>query len=265
MALISTFLLAGWGWRGVIIGRMIGLAVAALISLRSLGYSPAMFLRMPPRSYYRNIASFGVLYWPAGMVIMAVAMTDKVVAAHYLGVEASAMYGVAALFASAFWIVNYSFVLAWTPWLFRKLKAAPAEGLREVISVSMLYFVLASIAAVAFYFVSLVIAPILLGKAFHSAIPLLKYIMLAILLQAFFMHNLKFLHFDKSIGVMSACSALTIGLNIWLSIMWAPTQGVHGIMIATAVSFGAAFLVSGVLVVARYMNIQQGVKAVARQ
>ncbi len=68
-------------------------------------------------------------------------------AAHYLGVEASAMYGVAALFASAFWVANQSFVLAWTPWLFRKLKAAPTEGLREVISVSILYFVLAAIAA----------------------------------------------------------------------------------------------------------------------
>jgi O-antigen/teichoic acid export membrane protein len=262
---ITAFLLAGWDWRGVVIGRMLGMAVATFISLWSLGYSPPSFLRIPPRSFYRDIASFGVVYWPAGMVIMAVAMTDRVVAAHYLGVEASAMFGVAALFASAFWIVNYSFVMAWTPWLFRKLKAAPTEGLREVVSVSMLYFVLASIAAVGFYFVSLLVAPILLGEAFHSAIPLMKYIMLAIVLQGFFIHNLKFLHFDKSIGVMSACSALTIALNLWLAILWAPGMGIRGIMLATAVSFGATFLISGMLVVARYVNFQQGVKAVVRQ
>jgi O-antigen/teichoic acid export membrane protein len=265
MIFITAFLLAGWDWRGVVIGRMLGMAVATFISLWSLGYSPPSFLRIPPRSFYRDIASFGVVYWPAGMVIMAVAMTDRVVAAHYLGVEASAMFGVAALFASAFWIVNYSFVLAWTPWLFRKLKAAPTEGLREVVSVSMLYFVLASIAAVGFYFVSLLVAPILLGEAFHSAIPLMKYIMLAIVLQGFFIHNMKFLHFDKSIGVMSACSALTIALNLWLAILWAPGMGIRGIMLATAVSFGATFLISGMLVVARYVNFQQGVKAVVRQ
>jgi O-antigen/teichoic acid export membrane protein len=265
MIFITAFLLAGWDWRGVVIGRMLGMAVATFISLWSLGYSPPSFLRIPPRSFYRDIASFGVVYWPAGMVIMAVAMTDRVVAAHYLGVEASAMFGVAALFASAFWIVNYSFVLAWTPWLFRKLKAAPTEGLREVVSVSMLYFVLASIAAVGFYFVSLLVAPILLGEAFHSAIPLMKYIMLAIVLQGFFIHNMKFLHFDKSIGVMSACSALTIALNLWLAILWAPGMGIRGIMLATAGSFGATFLISGMLVVARYVNFQQGVKAVVRQ
>ena len=261
---ISAFLLAGWEWRGVIMGRMLGMAIATIISLRSLGYGPSLFLRVPPRSFYRDITSFGVLYWPAGMVIMAVAMTDKVVAAHYIGVEAAAMYGVAALFASAFWLVNYSFVLAWTPWLFGKLKAAPAKGLREVASVSMLYFVLASIAAVAFYFTSLLVAPILLGEAFHRAIPLLQYIMLAILLQGFFMHNMKFLHFDKSIGVMSACSALTIALNLWLSILWAPGMGLRGIMLATAVSFGATFLISGMLVIARYGNFQERVKAVVR-
>jgi O-antigen/teichoic acid export membrane protein len=264
-AFISAFLLSGWDWRGVILGRMLGMAVATLLSLRSLGYSPSLFFRMPQRSFYRNIAAFSVLYWPSGMVIMAVAMTGKVVAAQYLGVEASAMYGVAALFASAYWVMNQSFVMAWTPWLFRKLKDAPTEGLREVLSVSMLYFVLASLAAAGFYFVSLFIAPILLGEAFHTAIPLLKYIMVAIVLQGFFTHNMKFLHFDKSIGTMSAFSALVIGLNLWLSILWAPTMGIQGIMLATAVSFGAMFLISGVLVVARYVNFQQGVKAIARQ
>ena len=265
IALISVFLLDGWDWRGVILGRMLGMGAAALISLRTLGYGPSLFFRMPPRSFYRNIAAFSVLYWPSGMVIMAVAMTDRVVAAQYLGLEASAMLGVAALFASAYWVANYSFVMAWTPWLFRKLKAAPDEGLREVVSVSMLYFVLASIAAAAFYFLSLLVAPILLGEAFHSAIPLLPYIMIAIVLQGFFIHNMKFLHYDKSVGMMSAFSALTIGLNIWLSIRWAPGLGVRGIMLATAVSFGVTFLISGILVVARYVSFQQGVKAVVRQ
>jgi O-antigen/teichoic acid export membrane protein len=259
---IVGFLLSGWDWRGVVLGRMLGMGIAALISLRTLGYGPSVFFRIPPRSFYRDIASFGVVYWPAGMVIMAVGMTDKVVAANYIGVEASAMYGVAALFASAFWVANYSFVLAWTPWLFRKLKAAPTEGLREVVSVSLAYFVLASLAGAAFYFVSLLIAPILLGEAFHTAIPLMRYIMVAIVLQGFFVHNMKYLHFDKSIGLMSACSALTIALNLWLSIEWAQDGGIRGIMLATVVSFGAAFLVSGALVMARFFNIQQGVKAV---
>jgi O-antigen/teichoic acid export membrane protein len=264
MTLVSAFLLAGWDWRGVVLGRMLGMGVATLISLRSLGYSPLQYLRIPPRSFYRDITSFAVVYWPAGLVILAVAMTDKVVAAYYLGVEASGMYGVAALFASAFWIVNYSFVLAWTPWLFRKLKAAPIEGMREVVSVSMLYFVLASIAGVAFYFVSLIAAPILLGEAFHRAIPLLQFIMVAIVLQGFFIHNMKFLHFEKDIGLMSACSALTIVLNLWLSIRWAPSMGIRGIMIATAVSFGATFLISGMLVVARYSSFRQGIKVFVR-
>jgi O-antigen/teichoic acid export membrane protein len=241
------------------------MAVATLISLRSLGYRPLQLLRIPQRSFYRQIASFGVIYWPSGMVIMAVGMTDKVLAARYLGLEASAMYGVAALFASAFWIVNSSFVLAWTPWLFRKLKAAPIEGLREVISVSALYFVLASIAGVAFYFVSLLVAPILLGEAFHRAIPLLQYVMMGIVLQGFFIHNMKFFHFEKDVGLMSACSALAIVLNLWLCIAWAPTMGIRGIMLATVVAFGATFLISGALVVARYANSQGGVKAVVRQ
>lgn len=261
MVFIVAFLSAGWDWRGVVLGRMMGMAVASIYSLRSLGFTFPKLFRVPERSFYRNIASFGVLYWPAGAVIMVVGTTDKVIAAHFLGVEASAMYGVAALFASAFWMANFSFVLAWTPWLFRKLKAAPQDGMNEVISVSVLYFILATIAASAFYFLALLFAPILLGEAFHSAIGLLQYIMVAIVLQGFFMHNMKFLHFEKRIEIMSAFSALTIGLNIWLSIAWAPDMGIRGIMLATAVSFGAAFFISGVAVLARYANLRKGAKS----
>ena len=264
LSFISGFLLAGWDWRGVVLGRMLGLGCAALISLWTLGYKPTFFFRIPQRSFYRTIARFGVIYWPSGMVIMAVAMTDKVVAAHYLGVSASAMYGVAALFASAYWVLNHSFILAWTPWLFRKLKLAPTEGIREIVSISGLYFVLASLAAVAIYFASVLVAPYLLGDAFHEAIPLMGYIMGAILLQGFFMHNMKFLHFDKSIGVMSTCSALTIATNIGLSMLWAPTMGLRGIMLATAISFATTFVASTLLVAARVLKYQEGVKSVVR-
>lgn len=261
MIFIVAFLMAGWDWRGVVLGRMLSMAIATIFSLRSLGFTLPTLFQIPRRSFYRDIASFGVVYWPAGAVVMVMATTDKVVAAHYIGVEASAMYGVAALFASAFWIVNYSVLMAWTPWLFRKLKAAATDGLHEVVSVSALYFLLLAVAGVAFYFFALLVAPILLGAAFHSAIPLLQYVMLAIVLQGYFMHNMKFLHFEKRIEVMSACSVLTILLNIGLSIVWAQEMGIRGIMLATAVSFGAAFLMSGCVVLARFWKPRKGAKA----
>lgn len=262
MTFIVGFLMAGWDWRGVVLGRMMSMGIATLFSLHSLGFTFSSLFQIPERSFYRNIASFGVVYWPAGAVVMAMATADKVIAAHYLGVEASAMYGVAALFASAFWMVNYSFVMAWTPWLFRKLKVAAEDGLQEVMSVSALYFILAAIAAISFYFFAVLFAPILLGEAFHSAIPLLQYVMIAIVLQGYFMHNMKFLHFSKRIELMSLCSALTVGLNIWLSILWAPGMGIRGIMLATVVSFGAAFLISGALIVTQYVNLRKGAKSV---
>jgi len=249
MTFILIFLSLDWGWQGVILGRMLALGVTVIFSLGRLGLNPATLLRVPPRSFYRNIASFGLLYVPSGMSVMAMAMIDKVVAAHVLGVAASAIYAVAALFASAFWVVNNSFVLAWTPWLFRRLRGDDPQKLREVLSVSGLYFIIASCAAAAIYAFSLWFAPILLGEAFHTAIPLMKYIMIAILLQGFFMHNMKFLHNDRRVSVMSLCSLLAIGLNIWLSMAWAAEYGIKGIMQATIISFGTAFVVSGVLVI----------------
>ena len=254
MAFILCFIYFDWGWQGVILGRAMGLCVTGVVSLHKLGYSASQLLRIPPRSFYRNTASFGLVYVPSGMIIMAMALIDKVVAAHYLGVAASGIYAVAALFSSAFWVVNNSFVLAWTPWLFRRLRGDETEKLREVLTVSALYFVTASCAAGTIYFFSLWFAPILLGEAFHDAIPLMKYIMIAIILQGFFMHNMKFLHNYKKVAIMSACSLIAIICNLWLSIAWVSEFGIKGVMQATTVSFATAFVISSILVIAQLMQ-----------
>lgn len=249
LCFILVFMYYGWGWQGVILGRLCGLTLTAIAALYKLGFQPSTLLRVPPRSYYRSIAKFGLFYVPSGMIIMAMATIDKVVAAHFLGVAASGIYAVAALFASAFWVVNNSFVLAWTPWLFRRLRGDEPDKLREILSVSGLYFITATCAAGAIYAFSLWFAPILLGEAFHTAIPLMKYIMAAILLQGFFMHNMKFLHNYQRVSVMSVCSIIAIVINLALSIAWAPEFGLKGIIQATIVSFAAVFIVSGILVV----------------
>ena len=55
MVFTVAFLLSGWDWRGVVIGRMMGMAIAIAFSLRSLGYELPSLLRIPRRSFYRNI------------------------------------------------------------------------------------------------------------------------------------------------------------------------------------------------------------------
>ncbi len=263
MAFIAWFLLIGWGWKGVVIGRMVSLAAATVVSLKMLDYPLLNFVRIPKRTFYRNVTRFGLFYAPSGMVIMAMALIDKMVAAHMLGVAASALYGVAALFASAFWVVNNSFLMAWTPWLFQRLRKQGQEKQHEIVSVSLLYFASATCMAAAIYILSVWVAPVLLGAEFHAAIPLTRYMMAAVLLQGFFMHNMKFLHHDKRILVMSFCSALAIGLNLVLSIAFAPSAGLKGIVIATVISFGAAFVVSGIVLLSPLFKAQTRVGNVA--
>jgi hypothetical protein len=41
-------------------------------------------------------------------------------------------------------------------------------------------------------------------------------------------------------------------------------MGIQGIMLAAAASFGATFLLSGLLVIARYLNLQERPKAVVQ-
>ena len=103
MIFILIFLYFDFSWQGVILGRMLSMAITIVISLHFLGYKMSALIKLPKRAFYKDISMFGVSYVPSGMIIMAMPMIDKVVAAHFIDVAASALYGVAALFASAFW------------------------------------------------------------------------------------------------------------------------------------------------------------------
>lgn len=259
IAVIVALVIAGWNWQGVVVGKIAGLAVACAIGAVWLWRDVEPKLSADCRREIGELVKFGLVYLPAGFGLVAVPLTDRLVIAHVLGLGENGLYGVAALFGSALFIVISGFLHAWMPWLFQQLREPRSDGFRrEVAVVSLGFLLLLPAAGVAFYLASMIAAPIVIGDAFERAFPLIPWAIAGIVAMGYFFHNQAFLHFKKAVLPMSISSLNCIVLNLYLSYYGALYYGVVGVLAATIVAFLASALISGLFVTYHY-NVFAGV------
>ena len=248
IGLAITLVFFEWGWQGAIIGKLTGLFITVSTGAWWLVGDLKFFLNVCVFQKAKELVKFGIHYLPTGLSLVIVPLTDRMVITNILGLHENGLYGVAALFGSAFFIVINGFLYAWMPWLFRKLMKGDDQEKAEIRLVSMSFVLLLPLVAVGFYFFSLFVAPFIIGASFHDAFILISWVLSAFVMQGYFLHNQAFLLFKKNAIIMSVCSLFCIILNIILSYSWSISYGVKGVIAATAVSYFVASLLSSFFV-----------------
>ena len=251
LAFIALLVFNGWGWPGVVIGKIAGLSIGCIFGIYGL-VARLQFtnvLKQPPQ--LSLLAKFGLQYLPTGMGLVAIPLTDRLIVTHVLGLAENGLYGVAALFGSAVFVVINGFLHAWMPWLFRNLGDLPSKG-REIITVSVVFLVLLSLGGVIAHFVAGLIAPLIIGSQFDSAFHMIPWAIAGTVSMGYFYHNQAYLHFRKAILPMSLSSITCITLNAVLSYYGAIYYGVIGVLAATIAAFLIAALISASFIIHRY-------------
>lgn len=252
-AAIVALVVAGWNWQGVVTGKIVGLAIACAIGAVWLWRDIDLKLSTDCRQEIKDLVKFGLAYLPAGFGLVAVPLTDRLIISHVLGLGENGLYGVAALFGSALFIVIGGFLHAWMPWLFQQLREPRTDSFRREISiVSLGFLLLLPVAGVVFYLVSKVAAPIVIGASFERAFPLIPWAITGTVAMGCFYHNQAFLHFKKAVLPMSISSLNCIVLNLYLSYYGALLYGVVGVLAATIVAFLTSALISGLFITYHY-------------
>ena len=251
--LIFILLTFGLDWQGAIIGKICALCCAVLAGI--LWCSPKLkkvhFLK-PDRRYMGELVRFGLFYLPTGLGIVAVGLIDRVIISQVYDVAMISFYGIAALFGKVLLIAINSFILAWMPWLFQKLRKERVD--REVLAISASYLVLVPLAGLILYSVSIFVAPILIGNAFHQAFVYIPWAITAVVLEGFFFHNQAFLHFKKRLLLMSLASGFAIISNIILTLIFIYPYGVAGVFAATCLSYVMTVSLNAIMVIFVYRN-----------
>ncbi|MGI9463854.1 MAG: lipopolysaccharide biosynthesis protein [Aestuariivirgaceae bacterium] len=251
LAFISVLVFNGWSWPGVVIGKIAGLAVgcAAGIFWLFAGLHFADTIRQPPQ--LRRLARFGLLYLPTGMGLVAIPLTDRLIVTHVLGLAENGLYGVAALFGTAVFVVINGILHAWMPWLFRNLPDWHNRR-REIIIVSAVFLGLLPIGGFIASVLAQPIAPWIIGSGFTAAFVMIPWAIAGTVSMGFFFHNQAYLHFKKAVLPMSLSSATCITLNAIFSYYGAIHYGVTGVFAATIGAFLVAGLISASFIIPQY-------------
>ncbi len=251
LAFIAALVFTGWGWPGVVVGKIAGLATGCIAGTYWLvgGLQIADIFRQSPQ--LGRLAKFGLLYLPTGLGVVAIPLTDRLIITHVLGQAENGLYGVAALFGSAVFVVINGILYAWMPWLFRSL-VDQQDKRREIIAVSAVFLILLPLGGVIAQIVAGQIAPLIIGSNFDNAFHMIPWAIAGTVSMGYFFHNQAYLHFKKAILPMSLSSVVCITLNAIFSYYGALQYGVIGVLAATIIAFLIAALISASFIIPRY-------------
>ncbi len=252
IGLAVTLVFYDWDWQGAILGKISGLFITFFLGAWWLSRDLTFRINAQVLKKAKELIKFGLYYLPTGLSLVIIPLTDRMMITNILGLHENGLYGVAALFGSAFFIVINGFLFAWMPWLFQRLIRHNEQDKSEIGLVSTSFFLVLPVAALGFYFISIFVAPLAIGKSFYAAFPLISWVLSAFVMQGYFLHNQAFLLFKKNAILMSVCSFFCIILNIILSYLWALSYGVKGVIIATSVSYLVSSLLIGLFVLYVY-------------
>lgn len=256
IALVFAFVFSEGGWQGAILGKLGGLLMVSFTGAWWLVKDLKFEINTNFLLKLKEIIKFGLHYLPTGLSLVIIPFTDRMIITHFLGLNEVGLYGVSALFGSAFFIAINGFMYAWMPWLFRRLKEYDEQAQKDVRVVSMSFAVLLPISATIFHFFCLLIAPFIIGVSFYNAFVLIPWVLLAFVMQGYFFHNQAFLLFKKNTTLISTCSFFCIVLNIILSYLWAMSYGITGVILATAASYFLSWLLSSYFVFRGFKNVK---------
>lgn len=251
LAVIAVLVWHSRGWQAVVMGKIIGLALAVVIGAYwlSKGINFSKDVLQKPR--IAKLMRFGFLYIPTGMGLVAIPLTDRIIVTEMLGLAENGLFGAAALFGSAVYVIINGFIHAWMPWLFRTL-ADPTDNRLTITRVSIFFYLGLPFVGLVLYLVAMYIAPLIIGSAFNDAFKLIPWAIAGTIAMGYFFHNQAFLHYRRAVVAMSTCSFYCIVSNAVLSYFGAIYFGTAGVFYATVAAFMSAALLCGIFIFLYY-------------
>ena len=257
LVFIVYFVQNGSGWSGVVIGKILGLTVGCAVGACWLARDLPFEKIVTRRLHVVRLLKFGVLYLPTGLGMVAIPLTDRLIVTHVLGLAENGLYGVAALFGVAVFVVINGILHAWMPWLFRRLDDW-RQRRREIVTVSTIFLCILPLGGLLAALIAIPVAPIIIGNEFAGAFRMIPWAIAGAVSMGYFFHNQAYLLFRKAVLPMSISSFSCIALNAVLSYYGAIAYGTIGVFAATTGAFLIAALMSAALAVPRYRIGRRG-------
>ncbi|MGY2221498.1 lipopolysaccharide biosynthesis protein [Pseudomonas gingeri] len=225
---LGLIFLFGLGWEG----RALGITVAVFLfaGLALYGLQSRRLVRWSlDRDYIRAVLRFGVPLIPHAVGAMMIAMSDRFIITHLLGIGVTGAYAVGVQMGMVVGLLADAFVKAFGPHLFSELKTRDSSsGLRMVRQCAVVF---AGFLALAVGYVSVLpyLYPFIVGEQYSTSLPVAQligfgnafmgmyYVVAGFLF--FFERTVPLAKLTLTVGLLSV--ALTYSLVTWVGVIGA--------------------------------------------
>lgn len=235
-----------WGWQGRLLGVVITSIVFGLLSIFVIykrGYIKISF----NKKYIKDALFFGVPLIPHALGGWIMTSIDRFFINSMVGVAATGLYSVGYSVGMIIGLLAHSFNLAWSPFLYEKLKENNYLTKVKIVKFTYLYdagiiFLALSLSFIAPYFLKFFVS-----KDFYYAYKYVLWIALGYAFNGMYFMVVNYIFYIKKTYILAWVTFSSASINIVLNYFFIKANGAIGAAQATTITFFICFVLTWIL------------------
>ena len=245
LSLIFVVALA-WGWQGRLWGVIIASVVFSLLSIFIIYKRKYIKLSFNKR-YIKDALLFGVPLIPHALGGWIITGIDRIFINSMVNVAATGLYSVGYQVGMIIGLLAHSFNLAWSPFLFEKLKENNCSTKLKIVKFTYLYDVGIILLALALSFIAPYFLRFFVSHNFYSAYKYVLWISLGYAFNGMYFMVANYIFYVKKTYILAWVTFFSAGINIILNYFFIKENGAIGAAQATTITFFVCFVLTWVL------------------
>jgi O-antigen/teichoic acid export membrane protein len=255
-ALLSIILVVslGLGVKGRILGITLSSVLLGIIGLFILLRSGVSF-KLDKSIINEELMVFGIPLLPMNLRGTILNFSDKIFIANIIGLSAAGVYTVSNQLAMIVDVFVRSIALAYTPWLYSKLKENTLQSNKKIVKLTYLLFLIIIIISIIWVVAATLCFPFFIRSDYSDALGYLNWLVLGNAFLGFQLLLVSFIYFSKETKVYAWISIASIVINIFLNYFLIKHYGPIGAAISTCLVYVIMFTLTFILVFHKFRNM----------
>ena len=235
-----------WGWQGRLLGVIISSVIFGLLSIFVIykrGYIKFSF----NKKYIKDALFFGVPLIPHALGGWIMTSIDRIFINSMVGIDVTGIYTVGYQVGMIIGLLANSFNLAWSPFLYEKLKENNYSIKVKIVKFTYLYDVCIIFAALALSFIAPHFLKFFVSKNFYFAYKYVIWIALGYAFQGMYFMVGLYIFYVKKTYILAWVTFSSAGINIVLNYFFIKANGAIGAAQATTITFFVQFIMVWIL------------------
>ena len=235
-----------WGWQGRLLGVIIASIVFGLLSIFIIIKRKYITISLN-KEYIKDALFFGVPLIPHALGGWIITGIDRIFINSMVGVDATGIYTVGYQVGMIIGLLTNSFNLAWSPFLYEKLKENNYLTKIKIVKFTYLYDVAIVIIALALSFIAPYFLKFFVSENFYFSYKYVLWIALANAFGGMYFMVVNYIFYVKKTYILAWVTFSSAGINIVLNYFFIKANGAIGAAQATTITFFVEFIMVWIL------------------